>query len=47
MEFRKVFDTIPEPYRSKFFNGLRDTVLENGNKVVFHDTYILFLEKNR
>ena len=36
---------IPEPYRSKFFDGLRETVLEAGNKVVFNDTFILFLAK--
>jgi len=36
---------IPEPYRHKFFEGLRTTVRENGNKVVFQDTYILFLAK--
>lgn len=36
---------IPEPYRSKFFDGLRKTVYEAGNKVVFNDTFILFLAK--
>lgn len=36
---------IPEPYRSKYFDGLRKTVLEAGNKVVFNDTFILFLAK--
>lgn len=36
---------IPEPYRSKFFDGLRKTVLETGNKIVFNDTFILFLAK--
>ncbi len=36
---------IPEPYKSKFFNGLKETVSEAGNKVVFNDTYILFLAK--
>jgi len=36
---------IPEPYRSKFFDGLRETVLANGNRVVFHDTYVLYLAK--
>ena len=36
---------IPEPYKTKFFEGLRKTVSENGNKVVFHDTYILYLAK--
>ena len=36
---------IPEPYKSKFFDGLRKTVADNGNKVVFHDTYVLFLAR--
>ena len=34
---------IPEPYKTKFFEGLRNTVAENGGKVVFEDTYILYL----
>lgn len=33
---------VPEPYRSKFFNGLRKAVLEAGNKIVFHDTFVMF-----
>ena len=33
--------TIPEPYKSKFFNGLRKAVFEAGNKIVFNDTFIL------
>jgi len=36
---------IPEPYRSKFFDGLRKVVENNGNKVIFNDTYVLFLCK--
>ena len=36
---------IPEPYKSKFFNGIRDVVLEAGNKIVFYDTFILFTAK--
>lgn len=36
---------IPEPYKSKFFNGLRDAVLEAGNKIVFRDTFVLFLAR--
>ena len=38
---------IPEPYRSMFFNGLKEAVLEAGNKIVFHDTFILFLTKKQ
>ena len=29
---------IPEPYKTLFFEGLRNTVAENGGKVVFEDT---------
>ena len=36
---------IPEPHKSKFFQGLKNTVLENGNKVIFLDTYVLYLTK--
>lgn len=36
---------IPEPYKSKFFNGLRKAVLDAGNKIVFYDTFVLFLTK--
>lgn len=36
---------IPEPYRSKFFEGLRQAVLDAGNKIVFSDTYVLYLAK--
>ena len=33
--------TIPEPYKSKFFTGLREAVDEFGGKIVFDDTYVL------
>ena len=36
---------IPEPYKTKFFDGLRETVEQAGNKVVFHDTHVLFLAR--
>ncbi len=36
---------IPEPYKTLFFEGLRNTVEENGGKVVFEDTYVLYLAK--
>ena len=36
---------IPEPYKSKFFDGLREAVLEMGDKIVFDDTYVLYLAK--
>lgn len=37
--------TIPEPYRTPFFEGLRNAVLEAGNRIVFHDTHVLRLAK--
>lgn len=36
---------IPEPYKSKLFNGLRKAVLEAGDKIVIYDTYVLFTAK--
>ena len=36
---------IPEPYNSLFFNGLRQAVLDAGNKIVFLDTFVLYLAK--
>lgn len=36
---------IPEPYRTPFFEGLRNAVLAAGNRIVFLDTYVLYLAK--
>lgn len=36
---------IPEPYKTKFYNGLKNAVLAHGNRIVFKDTYILYLTK--
>ena len=36
---------IPEPYKTKLFEGLHKSVLDAGNKIVFADTYILYLAK--
>ena len=36
---------IPEPYKTKLFDGLREKVLNAGNKIVFNDTYVLYLAK--
>ena len=33
---------IPEPEKSKFFDGLRQAVLAAGNKIVFYDTFVLY-----
>ena len=36
---------IAEPYKTKFFDGLRNAVLAHGNKIVFNDTYVMYLAK--
>lgn len=36
---------IPEPYKTQLFEGLRNAVLEAGNRIVFEDTYVLYLAK--
>ena len=36
---------IPEPYKTKLFDGLRQAVLEAGDRIVFFDTYVLYLSK--
>ena len=32
---------LEEPYRTPFFEGVREAVLRHGNRVVFDDTYVL------
>ena len=34
---------IPEPERTLFFDGLRKTVREAGDRIVFEDTHVLYL----
>ena len=36
---------IPEPYKTKLFEGLGNAVKKNGGKVVFEDTHVLYLAK--
>ena len=36
---------IPEPVRTEFFDGLRNAVLEAGDRIVFNDTYVLYITK--
>ncbi len=36
---------IPEPFKSAFFDRLRNVVAENGGKVIFEDTYVLYLTR--
>ena len=36
---------IPEPCKTRFFEGLRRAVLEAGDRIVFRDTHILYLAR--
>ena len=36
---------IPEQLRTEFFEGLRNAVLEAGDRIVFNDTYVLYLAR--
>ena len=36
---------IPEPLRTEFFEGLRNAVLDAGDRIVFNDTYVLYLTR--
>jgi len=36
---------IPEPHRSRFFDGLHQAVTAAGNRIVFRDTYVLYLTR--
>ena len=36
---------IPEPFQSRFFDGLRQAVLDAGNRIGFLDTHVLYLAR--
>ncbi|MBO7333610.1 MAG: methyltransferase domain-containing protein [Lachnospiraceae bacterium] len=36
---------IPEPIKTEFFDGLKNAVINNGGRIVFKDTYVLYLTK--
>ncbi|MBO4439252.1 MAG: hypothetical protein J5798_07870 [Spirochaetaceae bacterium] len=36
---------IPELFNTQFFEGLRNAVLAHGNKIVFNDTYVMYLAR--
>ena len=36
---------IPKPLRTEFFEGLREAVLKAGDRIVFNDTYVLYITK--
>lgn len=37
--------TLQEPYKSRFYNGVRNAVINAGNKIVLNDTIALYLVK--
>lgn len=37
--------TVPEPHRTPFFEGLRQAVLDAGNKIEYYDTHVLMLAR--
>lgn len=36
---------IPEPFKTRLFDGLRDAVLRAGNRITFSDTHVLYLAR--
>lgn len=36
---------LPKPLRTEFFDGLRNAVLDAGDRIVFNDTYVLYMTK--
>lgn len=39
--------TLQEPYKSKFYTGIRDVILSFGNKIILHDTIVLYLARKQ
>ncbi|BCN30757.1 class I SAM-dependent methyltransferase [Anaeromicropila herbilytica] len=39
--------TLEEPYKSLFYNGIRDTILSFGNKITLNDTIVLYLARKQ
>lgn len=37
--------TLQEPYKSKFFAGIRDAILSFGNKIILNNTIVLYLTR--
>lgn len=37
--------TLKEPYKSNFYNGIRECVLKAGNRIILNDTIALYLTK--
>lgn len=37
--------TLQEPYKSKFYDGIRDAIVSFGNKITLYDTIVLYLAR--
>jgi SAM-dependent methyltransferase len=37
--------TLREPYKTKFFNGIRDVIINSGNKIIIYDKIVLYLAR--
>lgn len=37
--------TLREPYRSKFYAGIRDAIMSSGNRITLYDTIVLYLAR--
>ena len=37
--------TLQEPYKSRFYNGIREVIIEAGNKITINDTIALHIAK--
>lgn len=37
--------TLEEPYKSRFYNGIREAILNAGNKITINDTIALYLAR--
>ena len=37
--------TLHEPYKSKFYKGIRDAILSFGNNITLYDTIVLYLAR--
>ena len=37
--------TLQEPYKSKFYSGIKDVVLSFGNKITIYDRIMLYISR--
>ena len=38
--------TLQEPYKSKFYEGIRNAILYEGNNITLNDTIVIYIVKN-